>query len=307
MPKTPKNRGKPANACIFMETADHADHRGITAEHVWPQWQDELFPRDLSSNACHMQRLIDVKGKGNVLTLAMRGTDHRGPAASKKLRVACVNCNGGWMSMIETAGKQIMVELIGGTCKSISVEQQLDLCRWVMLKAIVSEFTDPATMAISLSDRMYLKNNRSVPPTRWKIWIGQFLGGDPQYSRSYSHTGTAAIKMGEVVPDGIACNEQSTTFVFGELMMYATSSATGLVEHNSPDRSLVQIWPPLGHEIPWPPALPLGDDQVEKISNSLLSRAMIESPEKIAHVKTCPSFLGFFERIPPARKLDNGN
>lgn len=267
------------NICIFKELSDASAHIGISKEHLWSDWLDPLLPLGREHPNHSQIKLKFSHSPEGVLEVSPSSSKHRGPSNSRKLRIVCAKCNGGWMSEIEMAAKEVMTDLILGRSTVITVDQQNALCQWIMLKAIIGEYTDLPMMAISEADKMFLKNNRAIPPN-WKIWIGNFLGGEREWLQKYSHTGGKIHMAGEPVPSLL--NGQTTTFVINELFMHAASMPPIPLADWMPSRALLQIWPSSAQDIKWPPELPISDIDAPAIAYLMRDHAILNSPAKVA-------------------------
>ena len=87
------------------------------------------------------------------------------------IKSVCHECNNGWMSSLDDAGKSILSLLIKGEAAFLDVDSQKLIATWVAMKTMVGEFFDPVKAAVPLSERQFLRDRRQ-PPDNWIIWIG---------------------------------------------------------------------------------------------------------------------------------------
>ena len=95
------------NRCIFC------DHTGMSKEHIWPDWMEELFPRSDSDqhNQFRARFRLDPSGE----TIVTQSTKTRpGHASTKHVRKVCNICNNGWMSEMEKRTKPLLLALARG-------------------------------------------------------------------------------------------------------------------------------------------------------------------------------------------------
>jgi len=157
MKKENKKHEKIQGSCIFKEESDASSHIGVSKEHLWSDWMDNFLPHGrANSSHSHIKTRI-TQPDPNFLDIRPVTSEHRGPMNTRKLRNVCMECNRGWMSDIEQDVKKILSELIQGKCTLITVDEQIFLCRWIVLKSIIGEYTDIPLKAIPESDRMHLK------------------------------------------------------------------------------------------------------------------------------------------------------
>jgi hypothetical protein len=89
------------------------------------------------------------------------------------IKSVCHECNNGWMSSLDSAGKPVLSLLIKGEAAFLDADSQKLIATWVAMKTMVGEFFDPVKAAVPLSERQFLRDRRQ-PPDNWIIWIGNY-------------------------------------------------------------------------------------------------------------------------------------
>jgi hypothetical protein len=223
--------------CIFCE------HTETTGEHVFPNWLNDIFPNvpnalmRLGEKTAHDTASVD----GDYREWKRLGRK----LSSWKVPVACAECNNGWMSRLQTSAQTILADAIDGAVLPLSGAEQREVCKWVVMTAIVAEFTncDPRARGIPIEDRARLlaicRDNCPVDFPNWWIGIGRYQGRLPMF---YDHT---FHEIGVDRPFG-----QSTTIVLGKLLIQSwrtieTRTHT-LSEAGCAALGLRKIWPQSG-------------------------------------------------------------
>src|SRR5258708_17123026 len=110
---------KPAGKCAFCRGPK------LTKGHIWPESFGSILP---SAAQYHEQRISgfstfqsDVPGPG------MWERVGTGPLQKRRPRNTCVSCNGGWMSLIESAALPVVSPLILGKRSFLDLRAQQKL------------------------------------------------------------------------------------------------------------------------------------------------------------------------------------
>ena len=220
--------------CIFCNGS------GLTKQHVWPDWFKNVLPRDGNEHTQFLTRFFNDY-PNNTVIIQPDLIKRQGHTGTRKIRNVCVKCNTGWMSNLEEKAKPILISLIFGEQFTLDFDSQLIIASWAVMTSIMGEFTDIKTAAIPHAHRkIFMETNR--PPVGWKIWVGRYRG--EQWKQRYRHHGFALLprnQVGKVKPE---MNTQSSTFVMGELLIYATSSTILDINiEGDISRKLIPIWP----------------------------------------------------------------
>jgi hypothetical protein len=156
---------KPQGKCIFC------DGCGLTKEHVWADWLKPYLPKNVVNHQISRETIFPARSFHDVQLRS-------GSVQSGRLRIVCLSCNTGWMSVLQNNTKPILMPLILGHEFTLTRRAQTTLAAWIAMFSMVAEFIDKTgtRIAISASDRLYLKDNILAPPTM-KVWVGYYERG----------------------------------------------------------------------------------------------------------------------------------
>ncbi|WP_411350098.1 hypothetical protein [Paenibacillus sp. WLX2291] len=251
--------------CIFC------DGKGLTKQHILPDWLKTILPREGQS---HEQLITRTEVDENPPRMTLTPIKKNGHTWSRKARNVCGNCNSGWMSLIETKAKLNLTALISGDKTLLDEEAQLNLANWVTLSTIMAEYTDLQHKAISEDEQKEFYQHKK-PLDNWKIWIGKYRG--TQWDQRYRHHGLMTVKKNTPLPKEKFANTQASTFVLGELFIHATSSTEPLVELTNPydlRHTMIPIWPLQRQKLRWPPievfTPTFSDEEVNTIADEVI-------------------------------------
>jgi hypothetical protein len=237
---------------------------GLTKQHLWPDWLKQILHREGNS---HSQFMTAVdRTVPNKVFIKPELIEKQGHIGVRKIRNVCGSCNSGWISRLENKTKPILTKLILGERFVLEEKFQSDIASWVMLMAIMGEYTDKRTQSIPPDDRTYLMIH-GVPPSNWTIWCGSYLGKD--WNQRYKHLGCAAINkemVGKIKPK---MNTQFSTFGIGKFLVHAVSSTepdVGYDFRGKTRRLVSKIWPVQNKDIVFPRVWEINDQDADFIS-----------------------------------------
>jgi hypothetical protein len=167
----------------------------------------------------------------------------KGPAATRKLRIACQACNSGWMSRIESQVKPYLLDIMTGAKTPLGVPEQEIVATWIVLFTIVAEFTDKKTLAIPAIDRETLRT-QSLPPPSWRIWAG--LHDADRWRHNFLHHAVALYPRDAVPSYPAPYNCQFITIGLGAALFHAVRTPfdpSFLRFSGIPANKLAQLWP----------------------------------------------------------------
>ena len=186
----------------------------MTKEHIYSDWLAEH--NILPTADFHYVTKNEVKfieGKRVLI-----GVPKKIPGAihSKKYRVVCGTCNGGWLGTIDQQAMEPAIPLIQGKALDLSTDFQIRLARWFTKATIVAERKNPKKAWIKQIDRTYLKNEL-VPPNHWYIGIGYFDWGPEPPNTNYNRNWNAVYTKDISGAIESEFHTQSTGHVLGNL------------------------------------------------------------------------------------------
>lgn len=267
MTKKPKRANlRPPGKCIFCGGGP------VTLEHIWSEWTYHYVP--VNPNIKHTRfHARSGKGSPNILGL----TDDRaypGSVNTRKMRVVCrIRCNSGWMSDVEDAAKPHLIPLLTGRRATLTMYQQKLVATWFTMKAMVTEFNDPALVASTAEERERVMLYRE-PPASWRIWMARHdtFEWTNSYFRNAATLGNLDAQGVYVTPDGsFSKNTQIIALGIGEVVFVAVSTRVPNVGFKVPLESqhvLRQIWP-YKSDIIWPPLAALTGAGVHNMISAL--------------------------------------
>ena len=249
---------------------------GLTKQHVMPRWLSSVVLCDSTEHSQMLTRL-DLSAPGQALIQPGLRFE-QGDFFSRKIRKVCGKCNSGWMSTLESQAKPHLIAMILGEPLSMSVQAQESVAAWVMMTAIMAEFTDCPMAAIPVDDRQYLATHRR-PPSTWRMWLGSYEG--ERWVRRYRHYGGSAIRRGQPIPALPVVNYQYSTLVIGAMFVQAASSTVPDVLVDFGGRTgelLARLWPLSTDAINWPRGETLTDDDADFVAQVPMQHAIMNSP-----------------------------
>jgi hypothetical protein len=140
--------------CLFC-----ADIGGLTEQHVFDDWLGNL---GLGSNG--IRELHEPESGRRVL--------QPGGPFSKKIRVVCEPCNGIWLSSMEQAAKDPLMEIFRSQGQQVRLDEglQLTLARWAFkMVCVLSQMGPQKTFPLQHCREF---RQSSLPPAQVQIWLG---------------------------------------------------------------------------------------------------------------------------------------
>jgi len=227
---------KRPKTCLFCGT-----RANISKEHIWPEWlAPQLEPAEADSHITEFH-----SGEGKQPPQLVRRTEKQGPVHTKKVRAVCAPCNNGWMSVLESEVKPILVALIEQPKPTLTSAAATSLSRWVAVKAIVAEHAVEGTALTPYEDRSALRTLRAVPPY-FRIFVAKHsLATQTAYYRQATTVSTSMRGPDPPLPPHIRRNIQAIALVVGSVCFYISAArVSGLaVEVLDPVHKMHRIWP----------------------------------------------------------------
>lgn len=216
-------------------------------EHVWPDWIRKHQP-DHGRSA--RQRLSVSHKTGRAYDI------ENFKASERKMEIVCAQCNGTWMSDLESLASPILGPMIEGNPSRLRVKQQAIVAFWALKTVMMLQFTRPKhQQAIPAAHFDYVYQRRKPPPN-CRIWILGFTG-EP-YNSSFAiqgHELMARVKVDPLPPERM--NAYTATLginhlVF-ELVGYVVPGEFNVVPQDHWTDYRRHIWPTYGGTLSWPP------------------------------------------------------
>jgi len=233
---------RPQNKCVYCGAF------GVTKEHIWGQWSRktayyQLIVLPLRPNFAHRVRRPLTENKEQLGSLEEGPGQRNGCPRSVSLKIACRQCNGGWMKEIAESAAPILKRTEVGQWWNMSTNERQAIAAWATMFFMSFEFLDHESIMVNAVDRKKFSDS-SEPPKNWYVWIGRYtdtpLDVDviKQARGIISDENTANEKM---IPYSIQ------TFNFGKLLLHVICGHEQIefdpVKYGK-SINLCQIWPP---------------------------------------------------------------
>lgn len=248
----------------MSECAFCGQDQKLRREHVWPDWLVREVPADDLRHR-RLRALFTVGASPDRLEIRDEGP----AAAPERVKVVCqTECNGGWMSRLESAVKPVMLPLIHDQRTHLSDADQRLLAFWTAKTMMMVEYTDPGSRTTTVAQRRFLyehREDKTLPPQFW-VWVGRYDPEGEPLVRFYFHTSAAGVPLpGKKSPDAaslaamnVAPNIEQTTFLIGHLLLVIFSNSVGAGDLASDmlGVNFYRIWP-TAYATDWPLTNPL--------------------------------------------------
>jgi hypothetical protein len=275
-----------ADKCIFCGIAGP-----LTKEHVFPRWSHQyLGPRQTGRVISRVGTLYYDRDETR---------DARLPGQLRDWQVKCVcggthmTCNSGWMKEIEDKAKPILVPLIEGKRSLLSLDDQITIATWAVLKSIVSEYHLTSKVSTHWAQRRLMKHRKQPPANGWRVWIGHFARKHwkPEWISNSFFVASKAIQSRRGLREPTYFNASSTTQVIGKLFIQVIHLPGPLALGNDTREwrvppptcgVLTKIWPRPHMILSWPqPAL--SDLDADTIASAMQKFLSVVSKRPIYH------------------------
>lgn len=252
--------------CIFCGKPE------TTREHIYPRWSHKfLLPSKKARNSFVIHRRYYNRIESATFNVK--------PLRDWQIKCVCADCNGVWMSQLETRLKPIMRPLILGRRARLSDADKEAIATWAILKVMVTQHR-----ICSAEQRREMKKNQK-PPDRWAVWIGTY-----DRKKWMQEWGSTPFRInvgfdftpGGKRPPGWPANSHATTQIIKKLFIHVIHGPQqALVDgwrftapRVSLTGNLIKIWPPTGVGIRQWPQKALTDSDAYTATYVLLSSLM---------------------------------
>jgi hypothetical protein len=162
-PPAQADRMPRARACIFC------GQRPVTKEHLLGNWAGRFTDRDQRN----VVQLLDREGSERY------ERRWKARAYDRRSGVACQECNGGWMSDLETRVSRL---LDPGTLdtRPFTDDERTLLATWATKTALTLNAAETAERQIIAWEVARRFGRDRHPPAHVRVWIASYAGGDDQ-------------------------------------------------------------------------------------------------------------------------------
>jgi hypothetical protein len=204
---------KSPGKCIFCGQAG-----SLTKQHIFPDRLKGLIARDADHH--FSAPIIIVPGDNDSIFVHPQTPKKRnGSIGTRRPRIVCKSCNGGWMRIAEEAAFDVITPLILGDTSVLSQEA---LEKVALFSGIIFSMADtdhPPTSAVSFEERNFVFRNRRLPQN-WFVFMAR-TNSDYWRIRFY-HIGAKAGPVGSSFGRA-RCNFHVCTIGMGALLLHAVS------------------------------------------------------------------------------------
>lgn len=169
---------------------------------------------------------------------------------------------------MEERVKPILIPLIIGERRNLSMYDQSVLATWASKTAMVAEYSKPIEDGITQGERTWLME-KQTPPPKWFVWIGAYHGTDWRDLAIFQNRGSLSPAP-VASPSKAPYYMQATTFGAGHVIFCVLSTSSPHILPNFlglEANGLFQICPSYPRSILWPPAHTLGDTEANGLAN----------------------------------------
>ncbi len=232
----------------------------LTGEHIWPDWYNRQQP-----NFWYELESV-IAGE-----VSIRSTN----SMNLKPKTLCHSCNHEWGSDLEKRAAPLLTPMMRGEPRRLGRDTLQLISAWFFLKALVAQYLVPDNERprrfFGLQHGRYLKATLE-PPEGLQVWMGQYVG---TRSNAGWITDRSSVRWVSVDPPA-GSFWHSTTYSIGQVLLHLAALSVpiplGDLKHLSPrvdsgqptpgdwDASLIQVWPPPGGSVSWPPEKAFDDD-----------------------------------------------
>ena len=247
-----------SKACAFcgepMGTGKRAKR---TREHVFPAWLDPYLPGRGGDRTFHVT--VHSGEHGGVLR------QWSSPELSLIARQVCSDCNGGWMSELETAAKPYLESILHGHRRTFYENGQRTISGWAIKTALALDLANrDAHDPISSAHYRAITAKKGMPHDRAQVYIGVYDG-----NVTLNHQ-LRRLTLNEGRPN--ETDAFLSTFIVGHVLFQVflhdypepivLSRASGTLDY------LRQIWPVEG-EVTWGAMRIVRDDVLQQLKDGL--------------------------------------
>ena len=236
--------------------------RKLSREHIWPTWLNDVLPGTGGFHFVRETEQIDPKPQGawGAETLNM------------VVRHVCVECNTGWLSVLEELARPILSPMIRGQPTFLYDTHQETVAKWITKMALIFQFAqgEPRT-AFSQEDRLAFYDSGAIPDGLILV-LASYWGKKTLWYRTHD----LKFALPDEVEDPVAprYDGYAATFAIGHLVFRCFRVPTevpdaGVQIGYETSQFVIDLWPPnplIRFVRKWPPLRLLEDDGLNAFS-----------------------------------------
>lgn len=259
--KPPHARGRAF--CIYCGRTDQ-----MSGEHIWADWLKQYIPRVMPRHK-FVSAVVHSDPAKNTIHVGKR----EGDPYVRKLRVACIPCNTGWMSQLQERTKPYLVPMLLGKRVSLYKNGQTTLAAWATMFVMTADFLDKNAVSITAEERGWFKAHQR-PPADWKIWIGRYE--QPVTPRRWIHSVIDIVEdEAEFLSKGTpqTSHAQTSTILLGDHLIIHVMSSPAMRKTikrwkllPAAALAMMQIWPITRRRIDWPGPATIQGPAIERLA-----------------------------------------
>ncbi|ARW09930.1 hypothetical protein [Acetobacter ascendens] len=196
-----------------------AEGEKLSRTHIWPKWLNTTLEHHPS---CDVE-CIDRPDFSKITKT--RKTRHQ-DIFTIQPRIACIQCNGGWMNNIEQGVLDFLKPIISNDWPQFLTPEQIrKLSLWLALICMNAELASPLYNTITQADRDYIRNKEDLP-RGWSIIVAKNHGSYWRKRRGYHNYPALPLSINRRLSgtvDNPTYDKQITTFGIGPLFAQVVS------------------------------------------------------------------------------------
>jgi hypothetical protein len=195
---------------------------------------------------------------------------------AQRVRHVCTGCNVGWMSSLEEEAKPVLTPMIQGRGKELHAGDQRQVATWAFKTAAMFDLVGIKGGGFPREHLRWLFDHRDQPnplPPYMHVWLAACRDGEavPVFKQHGLRLEGEGIQLAVGERNGY-----SATFTVGHLALqvFGATVPEGVLVTNAGQFAAVtavQIWPPPGRSVIWPPARLLTAAGIDAWADGLLS------------------------------------
>jgi hypothetical protein len=251
--------------CIFC------DNESGSEEHIWPAWlhrRKDFGPLRVQEGT-RPEEIVDDP--------------------QRTINTVCHKCNNTWMSQLEQKNIPALSAMVDNKPFKIDRGRQRLLREWSVKTAMINDSVkvrDGNEKFYTREERVKMRMSCAIP-NRTQIWIGQLDGSHLGiHGTDFTITRSGKTRLGE----GSVTTIYMGYFVTQILTAHLRPEFAHLDIPISPkpgdwNRKLIETWPTVKKEVPWPPVAPFTNGGVDGIAYLMDRWRMGEKVAAISAVK----------------------